>query len=780
MPLAIELNLFRRLIGMEAQPQHEPEVSKAHEDAHRHADMDSANPQSSHAPHDAGQEFIDRPAAAKEDPHPDPGDSSLSPIATLANAFVLNVKVRQILRAFFINHVNEVKLRSCIIPLRRRKHIALPYSNIAQLRFGEQSSETIIIYGTLGKFKRGELPKREALTIVSDTLGSHHDLKYDLMEILNHKDSQWGPGDFDLPVLSNPQSAPQFLQPAHQPQMRLPSMSALWESNKNALSTVNPEVLSSSDRYESIEQSNIQEASFSQTGLESWQAPSRAMLSSPHSSTPSRSLVPVQLTSPGVGHIGAHLPFSSPNRDESLDPPGYGLCIIPQQPRYKEPWGRNDYSNAWIDDGPGHFFEHEEFHASNQYLPAVSYEARSPESAHLHNRSESATIYNPHQEHSVARASSPQDGASEPSMLGNPFAVPIGQPAIDMPPPPPPRKRNRKLSVAQMKAENQHDAYDGRQVPEYNRDEVSQADTKTSRNQPDGNGLFIHSLCGKDFASRPKVKKHHWGTKMNDLNTTTGCWAKHNKPNISWDDHPSCKEQVQTSNTSVKIQQRSISANHKTPVVPSLGSSHGNIGPAFPTLQDLSQTVAEALNSPHAPTQHVQEGFLPYHTHQLSFRSPFDSLLTAVNVVSEIEAPTSQGRNDSVISPLDAHALAAERTGQYLPAWAFSSPQYDDNLDYGRHYQPPSVGYGQGFSMSPSAPTMSMNRAYPSRMGDNGYASSTVSPTKPTADFGGLSPTAGHIEENTANQNHHRYTQREWEPVRSSLSPGPERKKFRV
>lgn len=47
-------------------------------------------------------------------------------------------------------------------------------------------------------------------------------------------------------------------------------------------------------------------------------------------------------------------------------------------------------------------------------------------------------------------------------------------------------------------------------------------------------GQFVHGLCGKSFNTRHAVKKHHWGSRMDDRETTTGCWAKHKKPDVSW------------------------------------------------------------------------------------------------------------------------------------------------------------------------------------------------------------------------------------------------------
>lgn len=69
--------------------------------------------------------------------------------------------------------------------------LALQFVRNLEIRFGAHSRESATIYGTLGRFGRGEIPKRDALSIVASLLDGHYDLKHELMKILNHEDSRW-------------------------------------------------------------------------------------------------------------------------------------------------------------------------------------------------------------------------------------------------------------------------------------------------------------------------------------------------------------------------------------------------------------------------------------------------------------------------------------------------------------------------------------------------------------------------------------------------------------
>ncbi|XPS69220.1 hypothetical protein M3J07_001488 [Ascochyta lentis] len=110
--------------------------------------------------------------------------------------------------------------------------LSLEFLENLKARFGEQSPQSCNVHETLGAFKRGEISKRDVHKTIIDTLEGHDDLRQRLMDILLHPEARWAPGDFDLPVEQQMQPIlepiPQFLQPAHQPQMRLPSISSSW------------------------------------------------------------------------------------------------------------------------------------------------------------------------------------------------------------------------------------------------------------------------------------------------------------------------------------------------------------------------------------------------------------------------------------------------------------------------------------------------------------------------------------------------------------------------
>lgn len=105
----------------------------------------------------------------------------------------------------------------------------------------------------------------------------------------------------------------------------------------------------------------------------------------------------------------------------------------------------------------------------------------------------------------------------------------------------------------------------------------------------------------------------------------------------------------------------------------------------LPTLHDLPNKVMESLYAPSYGQFPPQSGTLPYHTSCLPKASQdvqpsatgFDALLTAVNVASEIDAPTPQARNDSIISRLDR--VASHESQQYDPVDAIKGAADKEN-----------------------------------------------------------------------------------------------------
>jgi hypothetical protein len=452
------------------------------------------------------------------------------------------------------------------------------------------------------------------------------------MDILNHQDAQCEPDDFELPLLP----APQFLQPVHEPQIRFPSMSAPWGLSGRTLLAFRPQMTSKTNSTGSFE-------------VPDGRKMSSTHLDSPFVSPRFRDAIPVQLGSPAIDHMSNIPPYKSAF-DRVL--PYMGQDDLPQGSHYLQPWEKMRYGNALDEEGISYDFQHGQLFEGDQAVPpAQSFEARHLESPRLHRCSESVTAISPHQ----LQAAFPSVSTTESYVLGEPLATPIGQPAIDIPPPS--KKRRRKSSSVQPEFKEQHTKDSTRRRSEDGQKQLSsrsKADSATSGQTSEGSGLFIHSLCGKSFASRSKVKKHHWDIKLEDMGTTTGCWHKHRRPNIAWNDHPSCKEarrppQIKPSRA------KSMSAENKAPTVPTMVPSHRNI---------------------------MEGGYLPYHTRSLPSSSPFENLLTAVNVAAKIESPVPKGRNDSVVFPiLDAQAIAAECTGQYEPVWASTSSDQVSYLD---------------------------------------------------------------------------------------------------
>ncbi|CAO2655841.1 Nn.00g046440.m01.CDS01 [Neocucurbitaria sp. VM-36] len=549
-------------------------------------------------------------------------------------------------------------------------------------RFGEHSVEVNTINAILSTFRNGEMSKRDALSSITLTLRDQDDIKRDLMNVLYHKDAKWGAGDFDFdPLVTQP--CPQFLQPAHEPQLRLPSISSLCYSDHQAVPSINPAVLSGYSGKSGFANDEYLEPIFPQNRNTTWKALPQ-LSSSPQWQMP----IGYHFSHrPTVSHSGAMLPYTTASNEASVSPAHQDFTSMAQHNRLQEDWGSTDYGE--------------------EYATALSTNTDAP-------------------------------AGTSPSVLGNPFTVPLGRPAVDMPPPP--KKRTHQGFIAQVNNEQQHGG-DAVEAPSLSSPPTTlnakatvarqpkkrQSNTaKLARSCPE-EGPFIHSLCGKGFTSRSKVKKHHWGAKYDDLNTKTGCWAKHNKPNISWNLHPSCREETSAERAFKKVSSQSTlslyPSEQKAPMVPALIPSDNTI-PGFPILQDLPQAVAQTLTS---TTQYSFENIGAYPSHRLPARSSFESLLTAVNVASRIDAPKPQGRNDSVVSQLDAQAVAAERDMRYTPIWI--EPSRGNEKDSIRYKDDLIMANGLGISCSNREMQVPLEMDHPTQMGEGVYHSSSATPT---------------------------------------------------
>lgn len=490
------------------------------------------------------------------------------------------------------------------------------------------------MHKTLDLFTRRELSKREAHNTILDTLEGNGDLRQELMDILMHPVARWGPDDFDLPAQRSTQppleTAPQFLQPAHEPQMRLPSFSSWFPLPQN-------------DQSASL-------TMFNGYGGFSRQ---QSLASSPSLPVPP----PFQLPNPRT-----HLWADDNTETTYVGFHDDGVVPLPVQTAFRNPWQGSNYTDTWTNDNMGfppdntnvggHFdfpeppalpFNHD-LRASltypqytEPYTTPTLLQQETPHSSHT-----------PHPTH---------DATPSPIAQGPMYTMKLEeqQPADFRALPIPSSQSPPSVSRT-------NDAAEAAEV-----EQSSTRDCNQSVGEP-----FIHILCGKGFATLTGVKKHHWGKKVNDLATTTGCWAKYKKPDVAWDDHPSCKDGRSTSvvikslpPVSKQSQTKASKSQSKTPSavdVPQL-----NPIPGFPTLEYLPHTVAQTVNAGNGTVSSSQEPDVVDHTHRLASRSSFDSLLTAVNVVSQIDAPKPKGRTESIALHLDAQVAAAEQHSPFIP-----------------------------------------------------------------------------------------------------------------
>lgn len=446
------------------------------------------------------------------------------------------------------------------------------------------------------------------------------------MDILMHPAAKWDPDSLNLDIEKTKQPCaepvPQFLQPAHQPQLRLPSISSSW------LAMPQFDQLPSQMTFSSYDDQ------------------------SPMMSSPAFDLAPPQLLHPSSN-------FWTGQDTHIMRPTSYGDVQIPPAIHtvFRNPWQNVNDTDIWPNDSlscpPDHTFIGTCHEPQGQLGVSQEGCVQPPmlfaQDAEQHQEADSLS------QHPVSPVPLPQLTYHLPPSSNNGSALPKSSShgdcsdSIQAPPTP--------MSQSPRGVHHLHNGEDP--VPE--------------KHKPRNGSIvepFIHALCGKGFATLSGVKKHHWGKKVNDPATTTGCWAKHNKPDVAWNDHPSCKDRPSvceaTRSTPRPAGLEASIAQDKDTTTTS-DSLYLNTISGFPTLEDLPRTVAKTLSTGNISGSGPEERQPHYHTHQLPSRSSFDNLLTAVNLVSRIDAPRPAVRIDSVARNLDAKIAAAEQDAPFVP-----------------------------------------------------------------------------------------------------------------
>lgn len=477
--------------------------------------------------------------------------------------------------------------------------------------------------------------------MINNTLHNHVNLKHDLMAIFNHRDARWSPGDFDSFGVPNEKQSeqspgPSFLQPPHQPTISLPPVFSLGSNIVQSNSSLHPFGLGRPSHHHPFHSEAEHTRGCRLRGLyeshEVQDTDQRLLLSPFH--VPEHAKHPaLDKFVPGLA-TGYNTNGLKVERSFSVDRSQPDAFNISQHPSNHGTGGNPDTVMEWNDGCMSMFNgtrtsaqEHtpdwpspalEEFHPKRHDSMAVGEIAMSSRVS-MGFLSGLAEVPNDPTSHRAGVSPEPAVGISgEVSTTAGVNAVPA-----------------RKDPAAP-------------------------------------HGAFIHALCGKAFSSRSKVKKHHWGNMLNDLETTTGCWAKHNKPNVNWDDDPSCKA-VPSKVSSNKLKsvggtshqkiQKSHSMEQKAPLAPAMVPQPNIVDPR----DSVQPRTPARVPSPHVLFHAGEYGdgnILPYHSHRLPSSGSMDNLLTVVNSeMFTIEAPKPQDRNDSIVANLNAQASATAWDG---------------------------------------------------------------------------------------------------------------------
>ncbi|KAF2651022.1 hypothetical protein K491DRAFT_682513 [Lophiostoma macrostomum CBS 122681] len=575
-------------------------------------------------------------------------------------------------------------------------------------RFREHSQESTTIHNALGDFSVRKMRKAEVYFIIFDLLGSQPDLKQDFQAIFHHEDADWEFQDFERPgpAYSSPpaQISPDFLQPQHQPQLPMPPLTSFWQTGSyiqptpTPSSSINPDLL-----YPQV-----------QEGLLDGRFVGGSQTLQQDSNDDGRAYAPLHTEYHSDGHDDMH--FAVPeNSSPTLLPPfsSFQQHTSPEM-NYAE---YSDMSYC------GHSYApqvDEAVHEQIGYvLPSFSLKeawdiAQFENTQHAHH---TTNVYEQHRVEAsdnvhhepTPQLMSPQQSSVEatPSVLSAPVVPLRPQPTFVMEPPKrrPKRKAKRNLKEAE-RADlkillSLHGATEALPIPKGRKPSAG----------IHAKGEYVHSLCGKTFATRHAVKKHHWGNRLYDHETVTGCWAKHNKPPVEWNEHSSCKVDAHKFRDPHQSDSQTPQSHFAAPTASMVPTSPNPL-PGFPTLQELPQRVAESLTPPYS---YVHDDTMPYYDSQLRVRGSresFDTLLTAVNMASSIESPTPQGRNDSVVSHLDAQVASMELQPQPTAFW--TGGHFDpDSAAFDRKYHglPQLSPIGLGTAPSEQAPVAGMSQA---------------------------------------------------------------------
>jgi hypothetical protein len=333
---------------------------------------------------------------------------------------------------------------------------------------------------------------------------------------------------------------PAFLQPQPQPQMRQPAMSTNWHTNQLDMAyALNPSLFQSHPAQYAPDgsASNQHQGAHEYTGDGKYGYTSYG-------------------TQDGYGVQVQHSPYYVQDADGNWIAVNSNEAFSPAPPPHSEvqaymmpstsPSVRHPYAAAGYDTGYSSLglFQSEVGRRTSIPFQEGGYEESLhrdwPDAAHRHSYERLDTLGGHPRTHlptmhyqgpTPILASSPED---PPQDMPSTWALPLvasncHETHEEMAPPP--SKRRSKTSRQSLGPSTYSPSANHQE--EDNKPTAKQRKTRPStKPRP-----FIHAICGKSFQTRSDVKKHHWGRSAGaagDTSTTSGCWARNNKPNREW------------------------------------------------------------------------------------------------------------------------------------------------------------------------------------------------------------------------------------------------------
>lgn len=547
-------------------------------------------------------------------------------------------------------------------------------NTLTKSRLGATSTAVVDINDRLLDFSARKASKRDTYFAIFGLLGNDVELRNGFQAVFTHPDASWAEQDFeDVPATApGRRSVPDVLEPQHEPQFDLPTM--MQSSNPWRNSIINPAMLSTdlgTHRGLNGDLPTFQMADPFQAGSEHVQP----YHSNGHHDY--QSVVPTVNT--GVQH------FASANSQpiSASEYQSHPLNSAAQEPTHQN-WERT------LPSLPRPMVPSQRAHSLGDALSAVHYH-------HGRQNWVDDAFYEPHRSFSVfetPRMSVPQLDSPNKSSLELSPSMPhtpnqmmftsmqyeaAPRPAVESAPDNSFQQGWQGSEQNYSPQMNEQGSFKQQAYPARNEQALSPRDAEhlgvrepahtgmplnTESSQPSpvlhtdlnfvGNFRYVHSLCGKAFTTRSGVKKHHWGGgKLGDRETVTGCWARHGKPDIEWDDHPTCKLEDNKSSAPRIANKQSRPSKPRTPVAAPMASPNPSYSvPAQQQIQQPLQAPPPAFHpSPQLPSR---EGAQMFHSHQLPRPGPpgiSNALLTAVNAASDINPPRAEARNDPVVQP---------------------------------------------------------------------------------------------------------------------------------